>query len=82
MSRTETNNQENRVSSIENLTLAHFRHFSSFLAKLPSANRPLFMQNKANLFVMSTASLRLRSGQGCVLRKEFEKTKPILRKLK
>ncbi len=41
--------------SIENLTLAHFRHFSSFFTKLPSTSveNPLqinlFMQNKPNV---------------------------------
>ena len=35
MSRTEINNHENRISSIENLNLAHF---SSFFTKLPSTS--------------------------------------------
>ncbi len=44
-----------RVSSIENLTLAHFRHFSSLFTNLhlyicreSSTNHLLFMQNKPN----------------------------------
>ncbi len=43
-------------TSIENLTLAHFRHFSSLFTLLPlytckesSTNHLLFMQNKPNL---------------------------------
>ena len=51
-------------------------------ARYASQDTIQFLQNKANLFVMSTASLRLRSGQGCVLRREFEKTKPICLKAK
>ena len=42
--------------SIENLTLAHFRHFSSlftlshlYICREPSTNQLLFMQNKPNL---------------------------------
>ncbi len=46
---------ENPESSIENPTLAHFRHFSSlftlshlYICREPSTNQLLFMQNKPN----------------------------------
>jgi hypothetical protein len=46
---------EHRVSSIKNLTLAHFRHFSSLFTNSPPLHlsrilykSPLFMQNKPN----------------------------------
>ena len=49
------NYHNHRESSIENPTLAHFRHFSSlftpstlYICREPSTNQLLFMQNKPN----------------------------------
>ncbi len=75
--------------SIENPTLAHFRHFSSLLTNLCSTTveNPLqislFMQNKANLRNdKMNITLDMTSDYKELAYKSHEKTKPIQTQLK